>query len=353
MFRLFATQACTLALCASCVGTHPQEMPAFDAPAVAANALPVGTCINLGNTLEPEQEGSWGGQPVAAEDFARIKAAGFDTVRIPVRWHNKTAPNAPWTIDESWMERVQTVVDQALAANLNVILNSHHFDPIHDDPLAVAEWHGAVWRQIAARFEGYPQDTLWFELENEPHESFTNANLLQTLTPALRAVRERHPTRAVIVGGENWSGIDSLATLPLPDDPNVHPTFHYYDPFEFTHQGASWTEPNVPPPGRSFPTGADRARLTADVQKIRDYMTRTGKTPFMGETGAYDLHIPAADRAMYHRTVREAFEPLGIGMCVWAYANTFPFWDRQKQEWLPGMLGALGLPEEQRVDTVR
>jgi endoglucanase len=31
----------------------------------------------------------------------------------------------------------------------------------------------------------------------------------------------------VIVGGQNWSGIDSLATLQLPDDPYVVPTFHY------------------------------------------------------------------------------------------------------------------------------
>ena len=53
-------------------------------------ALPVGTCINMGNMLEPEKEGAWGGALIVPEDFSRIKAAGFDTVRIPVRWHNKT-----------------------------------------------------------------------------------------------------------------------------------------------------------------------------------------------------------------------------------------------------------------------
>ncbi|MGB3377548.1 MAG: glycoside hydrolase family 5 protein [Allopontixanthobacter sediminis] len=309
-------------------------------------ALPVGTCINLGNTLEPEQEGSWGGAPVAAEDFARIKAAGFETVRIPVRWHNKTTNKAPWPVDKAWMDRVQTVVDQALAADLNVILNSHHFDPIHDQPLAVAEWHGAVWKQIAERFRGYPEKTLWFELENEPHKNFNHTNLLETLTPALEAVRATHPTRAVIIGGENWSGIDSLATLPLPDDANIHPTFHYYDPFLYTHQGASWTAPDVPPVGRKFPTEEDREKLKQDVAKIQAYIARTGKTPFMGEVGAYDKHIPTADRATYHRMLREAFAPTGIGMCTWAYANTFPFWDREAGRWLPGMLAAVGLPEQ-------
>ena len=326
-------------LLASCQTAAGQDVVAV------TPALPVGTCINIGNTLEPEQEGSWGGEPVTPADFERIANAGFDTVRIPVRWHNKSSPQPPYTIDPAWMERVADVVDAALAANLNVILNSHHFDPIHEDPLGVAEWHGGVWKQIAARFADYPEDSLWFELENEPHKAFDHSNLLETLAPALAAVRETNPTRAVIYGGEEWSGIDSLATLPLPEDPNVHPTFHYYDPFEFTHQGASWTEPNMPPPGRRFGTAEDLVQLEKDATKVRAYIARTGKTPFMGETGAYDLHATTAQRAAYHRAVRDAFAPTGIGICMWAYANTFPFWDREAGEWLPGMRAAIGLPE--------
>ena len=305
--------------------------------------LPVGKCINLGNTLEAEFEGSWGGAQATQEDFERIAAAGFQTVRIPVRWHNKSISVAPYSVEEAWMDRVQQVVDWALGAGLNVILNSHHFDPIHEDPLAVAEWHGGVWKQIAARFEGYPEDTLWFELENEPHNNFNHSNLLETLARSYAAVRELHPTRAIIIGGENWSGINSLASLPLPDDSNVHPTFHYYDPFQYTHQGASWTAPDIPAVGRVFPTHQDTVKLSRDVLAIEAYKDRTGRTPFMGEVGAYDLHIPLKDRAAYHRTIAEAFEPTGIGICVWAYANTFPFFDREKGAWQPGLLDALGL----------
>ncbi len=342
MMRIFAHGVCIASLLASSMPLQAQSQPS---QAAVSDPLPVGTCINLGNTLEPEFEGSWGGAPVVAEDFTRIKAAGFDTVRIPVRWHNKTLPETPWTIDESWMARVQQVVDQALAAGLNVILNSHHFTPLDEDPVAAREWHGAVWQQIASRFAGYPDETLWFELENEPHKNLNHSNLLETLAPAMAAVRAQHPNRPVIIGGENWSGINSLATLPLPEDPNVHPTFHYYDPFMFTHQGAKWAEPNVPPVGRKFPTKEDSENLANDVEKIRNYIARTGKTPFMGEVGAYDRHISTRKRAAYHRAMREAFAPTGIGMCMWAYANTFPFWDRKSGKWLPGMLSAIGLPE--------
>ncbi|RPF70926.1 glycoside hydrolase family 5 protein [Aurantiacibacter spongiae] len=328
-------------------GCAAQTPPsANSATQVTERSLPVGTCINIGNTLELSADAPPPPAPLSETDFRHIKEAGFTTIRLPVRWDDKSSPTALYTIDAAWMDKVQQAVDWALANDLNVILNSHHFNPIHEDPAGVAPWHGGVWRQIAQRFADYPEDRLWFELENEPHNKFDDSNLLATLAPALAAVRATNPTRPVIIGGEEWSGVDSLATLRLPDDPNVYPTFHYYAPFEFTHQGASWVEPSPPPPGRSFGSAEDMAQLQADVAKVEAYAERTGKLPFMGETGAYDRHIPTAERAAYHRAVREAFEGTGVGICTWAYANTFPFYDREQGEWLPGMLAAMGLPED-------
>ena len=314
--------------------------------ALAAEPLPVGTCINMGNHLEPERESGWGGKRVEAADFARIRAAGFDTVRIPVRWMNKSEPKPPHALDPAWLARVGEVVDRALAADLNVILNSHHFDAVHSDPAAGAPWLAAVWRQIAARFADRPSARLWFEIENEPHDRLDNANLVATLAPALAAIRASSPDRPVVIGGGNWSGIDSLATLELPDDANVHPTFHYYEPFDFTHQGASWAGPVPRAHSRDYGTRADAERLAADVAKLRAYVARTGRTPFMGETGAYDGGTSLAERIEYHTAVREAFTPAGIGICAWAYTNTFPFWDRGRERWLPGLRAAVGLPED-------
>src|SRR5205085_182424 len=133
------------------------------------------------------------------------------------------------------------------------------------------------------------------------------------------------PTRPVIIGGENYSGIDSLATLALPDDPNVVPTFHYYDPFDFTHQGASWAHP-TPPTGRRYGTAADEARLAADLGKIASFIRRTGRVPFAGEYGAYD-RIPLDQRAAYYRTISTAFASIGIQSCAWGYTNTFHLWN--------------------------
>ena len=317
------------------------------APALAAGTqaapLPVGRCINTGNMLETRpQESGWGGKKLNAEDFRRIKAAGFATVRIPVNWLVHSQEGAPHTIDPAWLKRVSEVVDAGLASGLNVILNSHYFEPVHDTPTEGAPRLAATWRQIAAHFADRSERQLWFEIENEPHGKLTNANLLETLSPSLAAIRATNPTRPVVIGGENWSGIDSLATLELPDDPNVHPTFHYYEPFDFTHQGAGWVNPTFPL-GRNYGSDADKARLAADVAKLNAYIARTGKTPFMGETGAFDS-MPLDQRIAYHSAIRDGFAATGIGICAWGYTNTFPFWDQKEKRWLPGLLKAFGLP---------
>ena len=316
------------------------------AGAAAPKSLPIGSCINLGNTLEVDKSYDIRDGMVGPGDFARIRKAGFDTVRIPVRWDERSKSSAPYTVDAAWMKKVQSTVDQAMAAGLKVILNSHHFQPIYKDPLAVQPWHTGVWSQIAERFKDYPTDRLWFELENEPHDKFTDENLRQTLDPALAVVRKTNPDRPVIYGGQMWSGLDSLETLSLPDDPNVYPTFHYYTPFDFTHQGAQWVEPDVPEVGRVYGTQADRDLLKTDVAKVKAYAERTGLMPFMGESGAYEAHIPLDQRIAYTKAVHDAFVPAGVSVCQWAYANTFPFYDRKSGNWLPGMLGALGLTDD-------
>jgi len=314
---------------------------AADAP----RSLPVGACINMGDQLETQSETAHGGARIEEADFARIRAAGFTTVRIPVRWSDKTGDAPGYAIDPKWMARVTEVVDQALAQHLNVILNDHHFEALDSDPAANSAKLAAIWTQVAAHFANRPTRTLWFEIANEPHDKLDNANLMTTLAPALAAIRQSKPTRAVVIGGDTWSGIDSLATLTLPEDANVYPTFHYYEPFDFTHQGAGWVKPSPPPLGRVYGTSADAQRLVDDTAKIRAYTARTGLIPFMGESGAYDAHIPLDQRVQYTRAVHDAFTPLGVGICGWAYTNTFPYYDHKAKRWLPGLRAASGLPE--------
>jgi len=324
--------------------TPPPKLSAADyTPAAAFRpstgiSLPIGKCVNMGNHLEPPNEGDWG-RAIVDGDFAIIKAAGFDTIRLPVRWSTHALAAAPYTIDAAWMARVRHVVDTARGAGLNVILNLHHYEEMATDPAAHATRFAELWKQIAAAFADEPVGSVWFELMNEPNGALNDSNLPGILAPALANVRATNPTRPVVIGGQGWSGVPSLATLALPADPYVVATIHTYDPFNFTHQGATWITP-TPPLGRSFGTAADKAELDANLQRVRDYMTRTGRAVFVGEYGANDdPGVPLAERVNYYGTITAAYASIGVQSCAWAYTNTFRL--RDGNAWLPGMVEAI------------
>jgi endoglucanase len=318
----------------------PTPTPYAPAPAARATTgptLPISRCVNIANMLEARREGDWG-RPFQDADAARIRQAGFATVRLPVRFSSHALATPPYTIDPAFMTRVRHVVDANLAAGLNVIIDLHNYDELFTDPNGNKARFTELWRQVAAEFRGAPAN-VWFELINEPHGALTDANLLDVLSPALAAVRATNPTRPVIIGGQNYSGIDSLATLAFPDDPNIVPTFHYYDPFDFTHQGARFINP-VLPTGRSFGTAADAAQLESALAKVRNFMSRTGRVPFAGEYGAYD-RIPLDQRAAYYRTISTAFASIGIQSCAWGYTNTFHLWN-DGSGWLTQISDGIG-----------
>lgn len=312
-------------------------------PAPAAHArvgptLPVGKCINVSNSLEVSSEGDWR-TSIRDDDFGIIKAAGFQTVRIPVRWSGHALQTAPYTIDATFLARVHHVVNLATAAGLNVIVNMHNYDALDSAPEANTARFAGIWRQIGASFANAPGN-VWFELYNEPHDKFTNANLMHVFMPALAAIRRTNPRRPVLIGGEDWSGINSLATLPMPDDPYVVPTFHYYEPFAFTHQGATWVGPNPPPMGRSYGFASDKVMLDQDLAKVTAFMAKTGRVPVLGEYGAQDdARVPLAQRVRYYHTISSAYASVGVQSCAWGYRRGFRL--RDGDHWLPGLVEAI------------
>ncbi len=126
---------------------------------------------NLGNTFDAPHETAWGNPVTTAELFETVKDLGFNTVRIPVSWSGHTAGPPEYTIDGAWMDRVETVVDQALEAGLFVIVNAHHdngvYYPAPENAEAAGEYLTAVWSQIAARFADTDR-RLIFQTMNEP-----------------------------------------------------------------------------------------------------------------------------------------------------------------------------------------
>ena len=123
-----------------------------------------GRGVNLSNALEAPREGDWG-VTLEEKHFAEIKAAGFDSIRLPVRWSAHAEAAAPYRIDPRFFDRVDWAVRQALSRKLGVVLNLHHYSELDERPDEHRARFLALWRQIAANYRDQ-QPSLSFELLN-------------------------------------------------------------------------------------------------------------------------------------------------------------------------------------------
>src|SRR5690349_6421491 len=100
--------------------------------------------INLGNRLEAPNEGDWGGV-ILAGDFPFIARRGFDHVRVPMRFSGHAEAAPPYTIDQSFFSRVDTVLDQATAAHLAVVVDMHAYDDLALNVAGQRDRFVALW----------------------------------------------------------------------------------------------------------------------------------------------------------------------------------------------------------------
>jgi endoglucanase len=295
--------------------------------ATPALALPVDRCVNLGNALDAPREGEWG-YTITTAHLDWIAAQGFDTVRLPVRFSqgytNRIAPPL--------LARVTQVVEQAQARGLQVIIDVHHFEALMADPGRNGPVLVAIWQELSTHFAGYGAGVI-FEIVNEPTENLGTEGAVALYNQIIPIIRAQNPNRWIIIGGGEWSSLEQMMRLGDPG-PNVALTFHYYSPWDFTHQNAGWM--TDPPPARSWGNSADRAQVLAD-------MTLAGSrnpSVFLGEFGV-SMETPPEQRANWTRAIRQAAAANGIGWCVWALSASFPIYDTVTNDWMPGMQSAL------------
>jgi endoglucanase len=297
---------------------------------VAAQPLEVNRCINLGNTLEAPVEGEWG-FVIAERDLQVIAEAGFDTVRIPIRWSAHTAESAPYTVDAAFFERIDEVVNWALDAGLQAIINIHHYDALIADPDGQRDRFEALWQQIATRYQDYPP-ALIFEILNEPHTQMTASRWNRFQNNAVDLIREIDPDRTLILGPVQWNSLWQLPAMRLPDDTeNIIVTFHNYEPFEFTHQGAEWVAGANAWLGTTWGAVTDQWQLENYFEAAADWRAKNNVPLLMGEFGAYRRADQEA-RLKWTRAVVEQAEANDIGWCYWEFAAGFGIYDRGSQQ---------------------
>jgi endoglucanase len=327
---------------------------------------------NLGNDLEAPPGQDWGVHH-SASDLRLIKNEGFDHVRIPTGWHHYTGASPDYRIKREFFARVDEFVDAALREKLGVIINIHHFDDFTSDPKAQTAKFEAIWAQIAAHYSKAPE-WLAFELLNEPKDAATTEVINSIFAKTISVIRKTNPARTIFLGPGRWNSISELPALLLPDDDqNLIVSVHNYDPFFFTHQGATWSGPDTKVTGILFPgpplhplvpdsslnlspsvinwlkgydsqpkasNPSSRAAFSSSIEHAREWSDYYGRPVHVGEFGCFTT-ADGASRAHYYQAFREVAEGAGIGWAIWDWKAGFHYWNEKAGRPEPGMRQAL------------
>ncbi len=296
--------------------------------------------INFGNSMEVPPNG-WAGIHIEDVFFDIIEKIGFTCVRIPIRWSSYAKTKSPYDIDKSFFKQIDHLVKLALNHNLTTIINLHHYEEIMHEPEAHKERFLRLWEQISTHYKEFPSN-LFFEILNEPMANFSNFLWNQFLAEAIDTNRTTNPNRILIVGPTNWNNLHQLENLKIPDnDPNILVTFHFYEPFQFTHQGAVWVEGSDDWLGTTW-TGTEEQKksIDDDFDIAFDWAKKNNVKLFLGEFGAYEK-ADLESRASWTSYVRSAAEKRGIHWCYWEFAAGFGIYDISENRFRLPLLKAL------------
>ena len=280
----------------------------------------MGRGINIGNTMEPPNEGDWGNGPVQEFYFDDYKNSGFTNVRIPITWQGHTSATPPYTINAAWLNRVEQVVDWGLKRGLIITINAHHEGFIKNTyTQANKDRFDSIWSQIATRFRN-KSDSLLFEIINEPYP-ISQANIDDLNARVLSIIRKTNPTRIVLFSGNDWASVDKMIAAAIPpNDTNLIAYFHSYDPYPFGLNG----------PGTY--TDADTAATKSIFDRAANWSTAHNIPVVISELGA--VNTCAYNSRMYcYFTVIDQSLKHGIAFDAWDDNGGFQIYKRGSNKW--------------------
>ncbi|MFQ3670170.1 MAG: cellulase family glycosylhydrolase, partial [Verrucomicrobiia bacterium] len=293
---------------------------------------------------------------ITPEDAALIRSLGFTHVRLPVDPEVLFARGDPPVLRPAALDGLVERIGWLVAADLGVVVDLH---PKEGFKKALADPEGVkalvtIWEVLAKRLgEATDPDWVFLEAVNEP-EPLRGAEWQEVQGAALEAMRRGAPKHTLIAAGGSWSGADQLVLLEPYSDGNVVYTFHWYDPFIFTHQGATWgweVMRDVAQVGWPIAPGeegiwAERSGATPEAQgairgfiesgemteaaarkrleKVDAWARDHGGLPiYVGEFGVFRKVSPEADRLRWLAFSRTEFEKRGWGWALWDYSGGF------------------------------
>ncbi len=310
-------------------------------------------------------------------DIALIAQLGFDNVRLSIDAAPlEQFPRNKEGLNADFVGRLDHAVDTMLANGLAVQIDVHPESSYKTQVRTTSEGVDRfvmLWRKLAAHYATRDPEKVFFEIMNEPevNDPYRWAGIQAR---AAAAIRESAPRNTIIATGPNYSSIADLLTQPLLSDGNVIYNFHFYEPHEFTHQGAGWgaawwiythdipypaDESSMQPSLQEVPDAATRYALEHywldhwDAHRIRIQIdaaaawAKEHNVPLIcNEFGAYRRVTDPKSRMAWIHDVRTALEADNIGWTMWDYRGSFGVvWkeDGQPAKVDPAVVEALGL----------
>lgn len=293
--------------------------------------------------------------------FADISKAGFKTVRIPICFSAWMELKQPYNWDNpKALEMADSFVKWALENDLNVIIDLHHTE--FDRSIEGAEMPERIvnlWFRIADRYKNTDPERVFFELRNEPNQMTPEVWRWQA-EQIIKNVREIAPNHTLLVGFTEWNGRKQMIESKPFTDPNIIYTFHFYDPFLFTHQGAAWVGVGgieeikfLPFPGtkdkkiktpdkakgqwtegliQNYNGDSKAEKIFKDLKAAKDWSLKNNVPIFLGEFGSFGQFAKPADRCRYAETVYTALGKLQIPNAWWEWDGGFNMFKPGTQE---------------------
>ncbi|MBN1782681.1 cellulase family glycosylhydrolase [bacterium] len=281
-------------------------------------------------------------------DFGNIRSLGCDHVRLPIGFMDLSGPPPDHVLDPLFFFFLDQVADWCEELGLYLILDNHTFDPSESTGQDILDHLIPVWTQVAERYKNRSRLIL-YEILNEPH-GISDAVWNDVQWQVVQAIRAVDTLHTLVVGPASWNSYTHLDQLPVYPDTNLIYTFHFYDPFLFTHQGADWTDPSMESlAGVPYPYDASRMPVCPQelkgtwvgssynaypsdgnvgfIRSLLDIAVRFGEDRqvplWCGEFGVFIPNSPAEDRAQWHMDVRSILETNSIAWTLWEYAGGF------------------------------
>lgn len=366
-----------VALCTAlvCSNVTSQAQPSSTVP--ASRLAHVRRGINLSHWFAQSREYSEKHlrEHTTARDIELIKSLGFDHVRFTVEPAPLFEETRPSELKQDYLKHLDAALDMLLGSGLAVVFDLHPSDEfklrMRTDDRFVASF-AEFWRSLARHLSARDPERLLLEIVNEPMvEDPYRWMGIQTRLAA--AIREGAPRHTIVATGPRWSSVEQLLLIEPLADRNVVYAFHFYEPHNFTHQGATWGADvwpylkGVPYPGSPDAVaplvaaaerenvravlkdyGAQRwdaARVEREIAQAAEWARSRGVPLTCNEFGVYRAYTPASDRLRWLADVRASLERHGIGWAMWDYAGGFGVAVRRdgRAELDPETAAALGL----------